>query len=144
MRRNALVDHGSFALRAGINWSCSYLHTPAVYYIVSWWPYTSIWIDSHWMQAASYSCWFRLYGQCSNVWPRSDFEWLNLQHRGGLRHFCVVAVSQRVAYWMMILASCSIAIPTYLAEVFVGSRTAGVEVKRKMIPKRGGKSRGTW
>jgi len=35
-----------FQVRAAMNWSHSFLCTPAVWYIVSWPPSTSIWIDS--------------------------------------------------------------------------------------------------
>jgi len=44
---NALVEHGGFHLQAAILWSHSSLCTPDVHYIVSWWPSTLKWIDSH-------------------------------------------------------------------------------------------------
>jgi len=47
VRTNAFVDHGSLPLHAVINWLRSSLHTPAVHYIVSWPPSTSIWSYLH-------------------------------------------------------------------------------------------------
>ena len=47
MQTKAFIDHGGFPWRAAINWSCSSLWTPAVGYIVNWWPLPAIWIYSH-------------------------------------------------------------------------------------------------
>ena len=47
VQANALVDHGGFPLRAGINWSHSCQWTPAVHYTFSWGPFTTIWIHPH-------------------------------------------------------------------------------------------------
>jgi len=47
MRTNALVNHGAFTLRVAIHWSHSALHTPAVCYIISWQPCTSIQLHLH-------------------------------------------------------------------------------------------------
>jgi len=46
VRTNALVDYGGFPLRAALNWSRRSLRTPAVCYMVSWRPCTSI--QLHW------------------------------------------------------------------------------------------------
>jgi len=44
---NAFFDNGGLPLWAAVNWSRSSLHTPAVHYIVSSPPSTSIWSYSH-------------------------------------------------------------------------------------------------
>jgi len=44
---NALADHGGFPLQAAMNWSRSSLRTPAVCYIISWQPCTSIRVRLH-------------------------------------------------------------------------------------------------
>jgi len=47
VRTNPLVNRGGFPLRAAINWSLSSLRTPAVCYIISWPPCTSIRLHLH-------------------------------------------------------------------------------------------------
>jgi len=47
VRTNAFVNNEGLLLLAMINWSRSSLRTPAVHYIVSWPPSTSIWRYSH-------------------------------------------------------------------------------------------------
>jgi len=47
VRINASVNHGGFLLRAAINWSHTSLRTPAVCYIINWWPCTSRWLHLH-------------------------------------------------------------------------------------------------
>jgi hypothetical protein len=45
--RQVLVNHRGIMLRAVINWSCCSLSKQAVHYLVSWWPFTMVWIYSH-------------------------------------------------------------------------------------------------
>ena len=110
-----------------INWSRSFLRTPALHYIVSWPPYTSMWSDLH-LIACSFLLLLR---------PGSYFWWLQLQRRGGLTGVCVAAVSQPGAHSMKCPWSGSIRIQSPQAEVFVEPWLAVVETVRKVIPKNG-------
>ena len=47
VRPNALVDHGSFPLHVAMNWSRCSSRTPAVRYIICWFPCTSIQLHLH-------------------------------------------------------------------------------------------------
>jgi hypothetical protein len=47
VQRTASLDCGGLPLRKAINWSPSFLCTPAIHYIVSWPPWWLIWSNSH-------------------------------------------------------------------------------------------------
>jgi len=53
VRTNAYIHHGGLPLDTSINWSCSSQRSPALYYIISWRPSTSIPIYWH-----PIMCWF--------------------------------------------------------------------------------------
>ena len=92
------------------------------------------------LHAASGSCCFRSYGRFLYVHHGSYFQWLHLQRCGGVTGVRIVAVCQRGTHWMKRPSMCSIRICSHLAELFLYPSFAGVELERKMMTKRSGKS----
>jgi hypothetical protein len=65
------------------------------------------------------------------------FQWLQLQHRGGLTDVCVAAVYQPEGHSLKRLSFGLIRIQSLQVEIFVEPQLAVVEQVRKMITKSG-------
>jgi len=144
VRTNAFTDHGCSLfgqqtighVALGVHWLI------LIWLIDGRWPwYGETHIELH---AAAYSCCFKSYGRYWNVHAGSCVWWLHRQPRGRLTGACVLPVCQYVMYSIKRLPIVQISIRLDLAEVVVYPWFAGVELKRKMITKRCGKTWGLY
>ena len=102
VRNNTFLDQGGFPLRAEMNGARSSLRITAVCYTISWPSVTAIWYECTYIQlhAVSYACCFQFYERFLNVHPWSYFWWPHWQHCSELTGVCVLAVCQRITYWV--------------------------------------------
>jgi len=141
---NAFANPWGFPLRAAINWSCSSLHTPAVYYIITWQPSSSV---SSYSDPIACCLVFLVLPVLHSIFKCACWvifavatlavsRWTNWC----LCCYCVSAGAQ----CMTRLSVGSFRIHSHLPELVVHPWLAVVELVSKVITKRSGKSCGIY
>jgi len=130
VRTNPVVDNGHVQLRAGINWSPSYLCTPGAYYVICWRSSSLIRLYSHLIPRCFW--FFLLLVLCTifNCASWAMFWWLHLESHSELSGVCVEVGFQRVAYWQKRQSFCWILFHAQLPPLFLEPWFAAVEEKR--------------